>query len=304
MRTRDRLASQEYPRLSKAERKPRILDDIWPKYMALVPRLSSVLGGIPPLQEMHGQERVDAAVRLEAELRLFDDELKKLLESPEVLEALEEAPIPHPFLSRHTRCCPTPPFTPHMLKYPPAGFFRLTVLAVQGYTRTIIWPPLRDVIGAKFEAQQWFDEVNVEDNSLEICRSFAGLEYDLGDNPDNLFPCFSPLVLATVNCPVKARLWLWSKLSHLEKLGHLAFDPVKRNLAAMWDMPNLLADGFDIDKSFPAYRQYQDLSCEDVAIAVAEIKLEDEELINADVDETTAPLMTARGVYGLNPREE
>jgi hypothetical protein len=265
--------------------------------MALIPRLSNVLGGIPPLQEMQDPERANAAARLEGELRLFDDEVKDLLNSPQVLEALEEAPIPGPFIPQHAGCCPDPPFTPHMLKYPPAGFFRMTVLAVQGYTRTIMWPPLRDAMGPRREGE-WFDEVDVHETSVQICRSFAGLEYSLGYNPDNLVPCFSPLVLATVNCPPTARLWLWCKLSHLEKLGHLTFDPVKRNLAAMWEMPDLVHEGFDISKvATPPYRE---LSCDDIVLGVGEVKFDDDELIGSDLDAVTTPLMTARGVFGLN----
>jgi hypothetical protein len=298
VRTRERLAEIEYPRLSKAERKPRILDDILPQYLALVPRLGDVLGGIPPLQELQDPERANAAARLEAELRLFDDEVKALLNSPQVLEALEEAPIPRPFISRHAECCPDPPFTPHMLKYPPAGFFRMNVLAAQGYIRTIMWPPLRDAMGPGREGE-WFDEVDVQENSVQICRSFAGLEYSLGYNPDNLIPSFSPLVLATVNCPPSSRLWLWCKLSHLEKLGHLRFDPVKRNLAAMWEMPELVNEGFDLSKvAAPPFRE---LSCDDIASAVAAVKLDDEKLIGDDLDDASTPLMTARGVFGLSP---
>ena len=79
--------------------------------------------------------------------------------------------------------------------------------------------------------------------SLQICRIFAGLEETLGNgDPDALLPLFAPLIFATTTCPTDCRTWLWYKLNHFEKLAHLTFDPVKRNLAVMWDMPQIVSE--------------------------------------------------------------
>jgi hypothetical protein len=293
VRKRLEIAQRDYPLLSKEERKPRILDDVWQQYLALIPRLVDVLAGIIPLKSMEGTERANEAARLETELRAFDKDVRDLFKLPHVLEVLQIAPLPNPLRNKHVSCCPPLPFIPHILHFPPAGFFRQIFLGVQAYTRAVLLPSLRsENPGMEGEDVSYF--------SLEMCRTYAGLEYSLGDNPDALLPCFSSLVLATATCPLNARKWLWYKLSHLETLGHLTFDPIKRNLASLWDMPDLAVSGYRSSRGSPDLRMLRSLSADDITICMDKMKIEEVPiLVGQDEDETLSPLTQARGMYEI-----
>lgn len=304
VRKRMEIAQRDYPLLSREERKPRILDDVWQQYLALVPRLANVLAGVIPLKEMEGHDRAREAARLESELRAFDKDVRDLLKRPHVLEVLQIAPLPISFRNKHASCCPPLPFVPHLLQFPPAGFFRQIFLGVQAYTRAVLLPPLRnenpgEAIEMEGEDLSYF--------SVEMCRTFAGLEYSLGDNPDALLPCFSSLVLATATCPSNARQWLWYKLSHLERLGHLTFDPIKRNLAALWDMPELVVSGYRSSRGSPNLKMLRTLSCEDITDCMDKMRLVDRVHIHDDAvqvcgvadDEDLTHLTEGRGLYGI-----
>src|SRR5579862_4190589 len=279
VRKRAEIALRDYPLLAREERKPRILDDVWQQYLAVVPRLADILVGVVSLKEMEKEERAMKAARLEADLRAFDKDIRALLKRPHVLEVLQIAPLPISFRNKHASCCPPLPFVPNILQYPPAGFFRQIFLAVQAYTRAVLQPPLRSA--NPLEATEMEGE-DLSYFSLEMCRTFAGLEYSLGDYPDALLPCFSSLVLATATCPLNARQWLWYKLSHLERLGHLTFDPIKRNLASLWDMPDLAVSGYRSSRGSPNLKMLRTLSCEDITACMDQMKLVDQ--INIEDD--------------------
>src|ERR1700726_2842518 len=100
VRKRTEIAQRDYPLLSREERKPRILDDVWQQYLALVPRLADVLVGVVSLKEMEGEERSMKAARLEAQLRAFDKDVRDLLKRPHVLEVLQIAPFPVSFRNK------------------------------------------------------------------------------------------------------------------------------------------------------------------------------------------------------------
>lgn len=50
--------------------------------------------------------------------------------------------------------------------------------------------------------------------------------------------------MAGLTCPLEIRMWLWHKLAHFEELGYFSFEPVRRQLAFQWGMPQLLTSGF------------------------------------------------------------
>ena len=52
------------------------------------------------------------------------------------------------------------------------------------------------------------------------------------------------MVVAAQAIPPDLRRWVWCKLAHFESLGQLCFEPIKKNLAAIWDMPEILTKGF------------------------------------------------------------
>src|SRR5215471_1949264 len=57
VRVRRMLAEVEYPRLSGEARIPRLLDDIWAQFLALVPKVANVLYQIPVMNKMESEER-------------------------------------------------------------------------------------------------------------------------------------------------------------------------------------------------------------------------------------------------------
>ena len=234
-----KVLAGDYSHIPKEDRKPRILDDVWPQFLAIVPGLSDILYEIPKLKEKEGKVRAEAAQQLELELRRWEEEIDHFVNLPHVQEILEPAEFPPLSIIRHAFCCPQPPFVPHYTAYPPAGVFRMVIRSLKCYIRALMLPSIREAMGPKMERS---DE-EASQFSLEACRTFAGLEDTLVDgDPDVLLPLFAPLILATTTCPADCRVWLWYKLAHFEKLAHLTFDPVKRNLATLWNMPQIVLE--------------------------------------------------------------
>ena len=235
IRERERLAG-DYSQISMKERKARILDDVWAQYRAKVPALTDIRHGIAELKEKDGEVRTDTARQLELKLRLCEEDLDHFFALPHVLEILEPAEFPPAYLTRHVACCPQPPFVPHYMQYPPAGMFRMGHLALKCHIRTVMLPSIRGALGSQLE------QIDEEASRFaeESCRVFAGLEETLDDgNPDALLPLFSSLVVATSMCPQYCRNWLWFKLGHFEKQGHIQMDPLKKSLLDVWDMPEM-----------------------------------------------------------------
>jgi hypothetical protein len=297
VRIRQNLAQVEYPRLSETERIPRILDDIWAEFLSLMPTVSNVLSRVPELKKMEGQARFNAASELDAELYEFEQSLELFLNSPHVLEALSPAASSsHAHGWRHVDCCPHLPFTPHLMQHPGAGIFRIRVLAFKCYIWAVLYPPIQDVLGAS-ATEIIFEPADT--CSFEVCKTFAGLEDSpLGDNPDNFLTVFASLVLATTTCPLESRLWLWHKFLHFEKLGHLTFDPMKRKLASLWNMPEIISE-----KRLPT----EDICLPDIEIdgdyiqwIMKDVMQEEVELSSLTDESGLEPLTRARGLYGLS----
>jgi len=297
VRIRHELAQVEYPGLSQTERIPRILDDIWAEFLSLIPTVCNVLSRVPELKKMEGLARFNAASELDAELFEFEQSLELFLNLPHVLEALSPAASSSQAHGwRHAGCCPPLPFVPHLMQHPTAGIFRIIVLAFKCYIWAVLYPPIRDVLGAS-ATEIIFEPADT--CSFEVCRTFAGLEDSLlGDNADNFLPVFASLVLATTTCPPESRLWLWHKFVHFEKLGHLTFDPMKRKLASLWNMPEIISE-----KQLPA----EDIcppdiavDCSDMESVMKDVKEEEVELSSVTDDSGLEPLTRARGLYGLS----
>jgi hypothetical protein len=283
-----KILAGDYSQFPREERKARILDDIWPQFWALVPQLADVLCAIPSFKKLDGPKRIETATRLETEVRQFEENVNTFLSLPHVVEALEPATHSTPFSSRHSECCPPPPFVPHFSQYPPSGMFRQCVFALKCYIRALLLP---SIWGSK-QPKEVDQEASLF--SLEACRSFAGSEETLGPDPDALIPLFASLCLATTTCPPDLHQWLWYKLNHLEKLGHLNFDPVKRNLAKLWNMPEMVSES-----SPPPWRTKD----EDLERKVQEVVLKDDDSDDSDdeisSDDGNEQITRGRGIWGL-----
>ena len=233
---RQELAHAEYPLLAAGDRKPRLLDDLWPQFRALTPALSSIVYMIPVMQKMDSKERPRVAARLMGELQRFVLDLKGFLESSHVIEVLTLQRTAKPICSQHEDCCPIPPFQPTLLQFAPAGIFLCSLQSTQAYVRGVVYPALR----AEFdETIPELEGLDASYYSAEVCQAYAGTELQFGNRPDIILACFAQLIIAARSCPPPMRRWLWSKLRHAEDLG-LRFESVKRQLADAWNMPELL----------------------------------------------------------------
>jgi hypothetical protein len=281
VRERQRLAELDYHRLSPSERKPRILDDLWPQLSSLYPQLTDVFVGIPSFKTLEGTRRSKAVARLNRQLRQLDQELQEFMHSPLVKEVCCEVEPPVTFRSHHIGCCPPLPFVPYIFQFPPAGFLRLVLYSVQTYLRAIVYPLLRaeGADGSEVPEFEHTDKGLASSSAYEQCRSFAGLESAFGDNQDRLFPCLSSLPVAGMSCTPEIRMWLWYKLAHFEDLGQFSLDPIKKHLSVWWDMPNLTTEGFGSWKGEPPEQQIRVLSVDDVDVATQMAKLEIEDRI-------------------------
>ena len=296
VRVRQTLAEIDYPLLSHRDRIPRLLDDVWAQFLALIPKVSNVLYQIPNMKKMERQERILTALQLDVELQEYVAETQQFLNLPHVVEALQPGSPTPLYGLRHAKCCPPLPFVPHVMQYPPAGLFRIMMYGFKSYVQAVLYPPIQETLGDQAK-QLGFEPADI--CSIEVCKTFAGLEDSyLGENPETFLPAFAPFVLSTATCPPGLRLWLWHKLLHFEKIGHLTFDPVTSNLAKLWDMPEIIMERKppEEDSSPQIFRR---LSGDDIEATIKEVNLEETEMISTESDESLEPITRGRGLYGL-----
>lgn len=277
VRARQKQARAEYPYLSSEERKKRLLDDLTPQLGTLMHPYADVLYGLSRLTALNEPEKSRQGARLLTQLELVYTGLLSFGSSLAAVELFQ--PMDYSLIrpSQHSTCCPSPPFLPSFLQFPPAGYFEMKLLSMRIYMHMVLYKPLRSFAppGAELEIDKHEDAMTC---AYQICRRFAGLEYAFEHNPDQLFPCFSLLTMAGFTCHPELRKWVWSKLCHFEQLGQFVFGPVKRNLSVLWSMPDLPTKGFVAWKSNPPEQQQRLLSVDDIDIAtkMTQVSLDDE----------------------------
>ena len=298
VRIRQLLAHEEYPHLPPDEHRPRLLDDLWPQLWALLPALGSVLATIPFLKTLEEQERTDVAVHLTGELRQFQRDFIGFLKSPHVLEILQPAPASHlSFDYNPDDCCSPRALVPNLFQFPPAGIFQLVIHCIQTYIRAILYPTLRTALEFNNDVIAELEDEDAAFYSVEVCRTFAGIESQNAENPEVIFQCFSPLVISALTCPTSLRQWLWSKLGHAENLG-LRFDGIKGKLAVLWDMQDILTGGLSPMKGNSPHLQGQSFGGIDIGfdVDVGKVKMSDD---TGPGDDSLRSLMQLRGLFGL-----
>ena len=243
IRIRQNLAIEEYPSLSQKDRKPRLLDDLWPQLWGLTSVLNDILATIPQLKTMKGRRRTELAANLESEFRRFYRDFVIFTNSSPVVEVLQPLRSLDITAFKHSICCPLPPFVPHFFEYPPAGVFHLVIQCLKTWMRFTLYPSLRSELDFEVEVLDLEDH-DAMSHSFELCRTFAGIEHQFDDNPAILFPCFAPMTMAAVSCPPNVRPWMSSKLRHFEEQGQICSDALKKNLAVLWNIPEIAIEGF------------------------------------------------------------
>jgi len=253
LRTRRKLAEQDYPRLSMEQRSARLLDDLWSELWALGPCLAVVFSKLTQLKKLQDLERQLLLDQLGSKLIDFQNEMDKFEESPLVREILELADVSSNLSSdsSHIGCCPPFPTESagpiHKFRFPPAGHFKMTVLCFRLYMPTLLFAPLRDAglptTGFKLDTEVF--------DAAEMCRTYAGIEASFGDNMDLMLPSLYALVMAGFSCPRYLRRWLWCKLAHLEPLGRNYIEPIKEPLSVIWGRPELKEQGIGFGRERP-----------------------------------------------------
>ena len=275
VRVRHKLAESEYPRLSMEQLKGRLLDDAWTQVEAIIPQYASIVASLPKLKALGEAERGPIAVGVSEQLKLVYNGLREFMDSQHVRLLFEPADIETTLSPAHSLCCPPPPFSPLVLKFPPAGILRISLHAILTFARDVLYSSLRE-----FGVEDIEQNEKSEDRSFyahEIIRTFAGLEISFTNNYDRLFPCFATLTTAGYTCHPSSRLWLWSKLTHFE-LGQFCFEPIKRYLAVLWKIPELAEMEFKHWTTKLTQRKYI-VSADDIRLAC--------KLANLDVAESS-----------------
>lgn len=252
---RDELARRDYPNLTPEERPARLTSDLSPELSGIIPGLVRVFHGTTRLKLLDGSKRERKRLQLRKELDRFTESLRRFMKSPKAIEIFKPGSAGVLYPRRHTTCCPPPPFPPEPLAFPPAGYLRLLVLGMQLWVATVLYstlhpPPTENTSSASASAKisptnatpASPSSYNTQSAALSLCRTYSALEQAFPQ--DNLFPCFNPLVIAGLTCPLEIRMWLWHKLAHFEELGYLSIEPVKRQLSVIWGMPQLLTGSF------------------------------------------------------------
>jgi len=106
-----------------------------------------------------------------------------------------------------------------------------------------------------------------EYDAYEICRGYAAIEDEFGDDLSCLLACLRPLSVAGFACPPELRSWYWHKLAHFERLAPKYSEPVRRYVAVLWGMPELLTQGFDSWKQTPLEHRTVAVTPEDMRLA-------------------------------------
>ena len=243
IRIRQTLAIEEYPFLSPKNRKPRLLDDLWPQLWGLTSTLNDILARVPQLKTMKGRQRKVITANLESEFQRFYRDFVSFINSSLVIEVLQPLYSLDKTASKHATCCPIPPFVPRYFEYPPAGVLHLLIQCLKTWMRFTLHPSLRSEPDFELEVLDLEDQ-DAESYSFELCRTFAGIERQFDDNPAVLFPCFVPMTMAAVTCPPNVRPWMSSKLRHFEEQCQICVNTVKSNLTVLWNMPEIATEGF------------------------------------------------------------
>ena len=239
VRIRAIIAEVEYKYLGSSARKARMLDDAWGHLYASGPQLREIIAGTTELKKLHGQVKRERAAELETLLKDVDKTLTKFLGSSLALEVLEIVKSQTlSYSDQHSTCCPFFPLEPLVFQFPLAGIFKIAVLCLQTYLRSVLHPSLCAEMDLD-QKRTGLQGKNAEELSIELCRAFAGLESTLPNLPEIIIPCQAPMMIAALACPPSLRIWVFCKLLHLDKSGQPLSDVVRRNLAMQWNMPEI-----------------------------------------------------------------
>jgi hypothetical protein len=265
LRIRKLISTFDYVRVSKDQLQSRILDDVLQATLVIIPTMADAIATIPELNGAVGNKRTKTIVYLESKLTSILDHVASLKNSQVVMQLLQTVEIGFPWKTKHSSCCPELPFPPFRFLYPPAGMVFICLQAIRNYVQVILYPPIqaKGVRIERLELESKFDEYHAS----EMCRGYAAIEDEFGDDSSCLLSCFRPLSVAGFSCPQKLKRWYWHKLVHFEQLGFKYVEPVRRYLSVVWGMPELLTHGFESWKQTPLENPFMVLTANDIDMA-------------------------------------
>ena len=290
-------AQREYPRLSRNIRIPRLLDDLWPQLWVIDTRLMEIQQLMLQLKALNQPAlKLEIAIQLEEQLAGFAKEITAFSRSKHVVEVFTSSGRAISTFSNHAHCCPPFPYIDFVTDCPQAGFLRYVIYGILAYVHELLQPFVNSILNRPSSPYNQRPVPYV----IELCRTFAGLEASFVSSPDFLFPCFPGLVSAAMTVPPELRVWVWCKLRHLESTGRFKFDGVKKTIAELWQMPEIL----EADWS------WTDQEKDDAAATLLEHEKEEHEgMMNAKIDEgdeedsELEDLTNVRGMFGLTGRD-
>jgi hypothetical protein len=227
--------------------------------------MADAIATIPALNGSVGEKRAKTIVYLESKLIYIFNHVVTLKNSQLVKQLLQTIEVGFPWKTRHSTCCPPLPFPPFRFLYPPAGMVFICLQAIRNYVQTILYPPLKahGVRIEMLELESEFDELN----SYEMCRAYAAIEDEFGDDSSRLLSCFRPMSVAGFSCPQELRSWYSHKLAHFERIGPKYVEPVRRYLSVMWGIPELLTMDFETWKQTSLENPMMALTVNDIDTA-------------------------------------
>ena len=219
LRTRRLIGASDYSRVPKDQLPSRILDDVLQATLAIIPTMADALATILELNESVGEKRAKTIHYLESKLINILYYVTSLRTSQFVIQLIQTVEVGFPWTTKHSTCCPQLPFPPFRFLYPPGGMVFICLQAIRNYVMVILYPPIKanGVRIERLELESKFDEYNAH----EMCRGYAAIEDEFGDDPSCLLSCFRPLSVAGFSCPKELRKWYWHKLVHFERLGSI-----------------------------------------------------------------------------------
>jgi hypothetical protein len=239
--------------------------------------------------------KIEIAIALEERIRTLTVEVTEILESEPVVEVLMSSGKSMSrggavsTFSNHVGCCPPLPYLHFVTDFPPAGFLRYVHHGVLAYMHDLLLPNVHSILNTPLPPRQ----PTQIPYAVEICRTLAGLEASFVSNPDFLIPCFPGMVSAAMTVPPDLRNWVWAKLQHFERRGEFQFEGVKKSIAALWNMPEILKPGYSWTQRDDASRL---------------VEIEDDETeggltvhreADEDEDEELESLAKYRGLFGM-----
>ena len=263
LRTRRLISASDYSQVPKDQLPSRILDDVMQATLAIMPTMADALSTIPQLNGSVGKKRAKIICYLESKLINIIDYVTSLTTSQSVMQLIQTIEVGFPWTTKHSACCPQLPFPPFRFLYPPAAMVFIFLYAIRNYATVVLYPPIK-ANGVQFERLELECTFN-EYYAHEMCRGFAAIEDEFWDDPSCLLSTFRPMSVAGFSCPKELRNWYWHKLVHFERLGPMYVEPVRRYLAVLWGMPELITQSFSSSKPALFENQIIDLTVNDIA---------------------------------------